>query len=423
VSGAVLDKLGAAVRQSLPTVLNNLPSVAAAFAGRGAEEEAIVASLARQGGAAAISALRGIGGVGKTALAVKIGHRVTALFPSAQLIGETYRDLLRKNKCFLILDNARDAAQVTPLLPPPPSVAIVTSRPVLPLAGVAATRLDDLPLPEATKLVSDLVGGERSLSESELVELAQGCLRQPLSLRVAALFLRTHKGQSVARYVERIEEDRTRLRLEGQPDHDVMAVLGLSAKQLAADDEVVAANWRMLSAFPAEFDAAAAAAIWAIASADDATDALTALEGRGLLEAIAEDRYRLHDLLRNLARRDCPKEHAEAAALKHALHFAQVLGTANELFQAGGDALQQGLALFDREWTNIMAGQRTATVSIEAWTSAAGMAALYPALGAHILSVREHPRERIAWGEVAVAGSRRTGSLLAVCRTRSPPDP
>jgi hypothetical protein len=138
VSGAVLDKLSDAVRRRLPAVLNNLPPVAAAFTGRSAEEEVIVASLASQGGAAAISAFRGIGGVGKTALAVKIAHRVTALFPVAQLlvdlrgtsetpvsprsamesvirrfhsevnlpdddraIGETYRDLLRKNKCFL----------------------------------------------------------------------------------------------------------------------------------------------------------------------------------------------------------------------------------------------------------------------------------------------------------------------------------
>ena len=69
----------------------------------------------------------------------------------------------------------------------------------------------------------DLIGGERLLLEDELTRLAEACLRHPLSLRVAASFLTTHKGQSVARYVERIEEARTRLRLEGQPDHNVMA--------------------------------------------------------------------------------------------------------------------------------------------------------------------------------------------------------
>jgi tetratricopeptide (TPR) repeat protein len=446
VSAAVLDKLGDAVRQRLPSVLHNLPPIAVAFAGRSAEEEAIVASLARERGAAAISALGGIGGVGKTALAVKIGHRLTALFPAAQLlvdlrgtsetpaspraamesvirrfhpevklpdddaaIGEIYCDLLQKNKCLLILDNARDAAQVAPLLPPPPSAAIVTSRPVLPLAGVAATRLDDLPLPEARKLVSDLIGGERMLSEDGLTQLAQACLRHPLSLRVAALFLKTHKGQSVAHYIARIEEDRTRLRLEGQPDHDVMAVLGLSVQQLAADNEALAGRWRLLSVFPADFGAAAAAAVWEIGSADDATDGLNTLEARGLVEAMSEDRYRLHDLLRDLARRDCPKEQAEAAALRHAWHFEQVLGTADRLLQTGGDALQQGLVLFDRERTNIMAGQRWAAERIDALTEARELAARCADTGAYVLSLRLHPRERIAWGEAALAAIRQIG--------------
>jgi len=66
---------------------------------------------------------------------------------------------------------------------------------------------------------------------------------------------------------------------------------------LAAEDEALAARWRMLSAFPADFDEAAAAAVWETGSADDATDALNGHEGRGLVEAIGEDRYRLHGLL------------------------------------------------------------------------------------------------------------------------------
>ena len=67
---------------------------------------------------------------------------------------------------------------------------------------------------------------------------------------------------------------------------------------MAAEDEALAARWRMLSAFPADFDEAAAAAVWETGSADDATDALNGHEGRGLVEAIGEDRYRLHGLLR-----------------------------------------------------------------------------------------------------------------------------
>jgi hypothetical protein len=72
--------------QRLVEPINNLPEIAADFTGRVEEENTIVAALSREGGAATISALRGLGGIGKTALAVKIAHRLTALFPAAQLL-------------------------------------------------------------------------------------------------------------------------------------------------------------------------------------------------------------------------------------------------------------------------------------------------------------------------------------------------
>jgi hypothetical protein len=311
---------------------------------------------------------------------VKIGHRVTALFPAAQLlvdlrgtsetpmssraamesvirrfhpkaklpddavqVAEIYRDLLKKRKCFLILDNAHDAGQVASLLPPEPSAAIVTSRSVLPLAGVLAQRLDNLPLPEAKALITGLIGGERSLGEDELTWLAQACLCHPLSLRVAALHLQTHKGHSFAHYVAWIEQDRTRLQLEGQQDHDVMAVVGTSVRQLEEDDAALAERWRLLSVFPADFDSVAAGAVWELGGPDEATNGLNALEGRGLVEAIGEDRYRLHDLLRDLARRDGPQEHVEAAALRHARYFVQILEAADSLFQRGDKTLSKVL--------------------------------------------------------------------------------
>jgi tetratricopeptide (TPR) repeat protein len=96
-------------------------------------------------------------------------------------------------------------------------------------------------------------------------------------------------------------------------------------------------------------------------------------------------------------------------ALRHAQHFGQVLGHANDLYQKGGDSLLAGLALFDRERVNIVAGQAWAAARIEASQDAAALAARYADAGVYVLNLRLHPREWIAWGEAALKGSRAIG--------------
>ena len=126
---------------------------------------------------------------------------------------------------------------------------MVTSRQALFLDGARSVRLDDLPLAEAKELLAKIFATERSCSEGERTELARACLCHPLSLRVAALFLKHHQGRTIAAYVRRVGEDREQLRIEGVADYDVMAVLGQSLRQLEAEDAGLAGNWRDLSVF------------------------------------------------------------------------------------------------------------------------------------------------------------------------------
>jgi tetratricopeptide (TPR) repeat protein len=226
-------------------------------------------------------------------------------------------------------------------------------------------------------------------------------------LKVAALFLKGHKGRSVSDYMASVEKDRARLRLEGRADHDVLAVVGQSVQQLQAEDGELCENWRELSVFPSRFDAAAAAAVWGVDDKDTGSEYLTRLETRGLIEAVAEDRYRLHDLLRDVAREGWSGERAEAAAQRHAQYFVSLLGQANDLYLQGGAAIASGLTLFDRERTNIEAGQRWASARVAKLDKAARLAAAYANAGAYVLSIRLHPRERIKWSEAAFEGNRR----------------
>lgn len=73
-----------AQRRALPAPRNNLPEPEPHFQGRGEDEAALLDGLARGGGSQATTALRGVGGIGKTALAVRVAHQMLLLYPDAQ---------------------------------------------------------------------------------------------------------------------------------------------------------------------------------------------------------------------------------------------------------------------------------------------------------------------------------------------------
>lgn len=446
LSEPIVARFSEALRLTLPPVRHNFPPVESTFTGRDREEKESLSVLTGHR-PAAILALKGIGGVGKTALAIKVGHRLTLQFPDAQLLFDlrgtsgtpasprttmenvilrfypgtqvpaddkgvlqVYRDLLRRKRVLLIFDNVRDRSQVEALLPPNPSAAIVTSREELFLSHAEGVPLDDLLLPDAMALVVKLLDGERSLSDADLRRLAQDCcFCHPLSLRVAALFLKGHRGRSVSDYIASVEADRVRLKLGRRSNDDVLAVIGQSVEQLRKEDKALCVSWRDLSVFPSGFDAAAAAAIWSIEDRS-AADRLSQLEERGLVELIAEDRYRLHDLLREVAEQAWSKTRAKAVAQQHAFHFLLVLDRASKLYEQGGSTMTEGLALFDRERTNIGTGQQWASEQQRS-KAAAKLVAFYGSVGASVLSLRLFPGERVRWYEAALRGALRLADL------------
>ena len=220
-------------------VPRQLPAGAGFFAGREAELKELNALLGQaggeygadeQGGAVVISAVAGMAGVGKTALAVHWARRVAGRFPDGQLYvnlrgydaegaavspeevtgwfllalgvpaGQIpadaqarcglYRSVLAGRRVLVVLDNARDAAQVRPLLPGSPGcLVVVTSRSAL--AGLAAAegarplRLGPLGAEEGVRLLAARLGPERVAAEPEAVtELVARCGHLPLALAV-----------------------------------------------------------------------------------------------------------------------------------------------------------------------------------------------------------------------------------------------
>lgn len=337
--------------------LFQLPTALHDFVGRAAQIEELTTAIRGDSTTVGRVSLRGMGGVGKTTLAVKIAHEVRDAFPDAQLfinlaglaeqpvpskevvtriirdfrpnfdpsgfspdaLQGAYRTVLNGKRALIVLDNAANEAQVQPLLTAPASIGfLITSRNALALQCVQSHRIDVLPANEAKALLISIV--KMKTTEEELVEIVRLCARLPIALRVAGDFLRLHPNWSLNRYIQALSEEKSRLDrlkskvpprgelrwedLDGRAEGmlEVEAVLALSARQLVLEDEALAQQWQLLSIFPGDHNISLTARVWQVAD-DSALDSLGALLDRSLVQHESTwDRYSLHDLMRPVAR-------------------------------------------------------------------------------------------------------------------------
>ena len=441
----------AALRPALAAPLNNLPDLTASFVGRDGQVAALLQGLSGGGGSQAITALRGIGGIGKTELAVAVAHMLALHYPAAQLlinlrgtslepmppaavmetvirrfeptaalpeaeeqIAEIYRDRLRQNKSLLILDNARDAGQIRSLLPPAPSAAIVTARRLIELPELTSHELRHLQRPDAVSLLRDLIG-QQAPDDEALNQLAEACIDHPLALTVAGRHLANRLGRttSCADYTAQILANREVLRLGGEEDYDVMASLDLSLELLLQDDEPLAEQWRDLVVFPGDFDSPAANAVWDRAEEAEGIAAsgldLERLWELGFLEpASLTGRFQFHDLMRDLAARGQTSSRFEAQHLRHARHYYRILAAANDMF-GDPDNIAQGHMIFDLERPNIEAAHAWLLRHKDPSDEVRQLVKDYPDAGVYLLSLRLHMRDWIDWLMAATEAAREIG--------------
>jgi tetratricopeptide (TPR) repeat protein/transcriptional regulator with XRE-family HTH domain len=325
-------------------VPRQLPGSVRHFVGRASELTAL--SCLRDGvgtgSAAIISAVGGMAGVGKTALAMHWAHQVAGEFPDGQLYvnlrgydaeqpmsagdalagflralgvpgpdvpgdaderATMYRSLLAGRRMLVLLDNARHAEQVRPLLPGSPgSVTVVTSRDAL--AGLVARDgavrldLDLLPLAEAVGLLRALIGDRVVACPDAAEALAARCARLPLALRLAAELAAARPAASLAELAGELADQRQRLdRLDagGDPQTAIRVVFSWSYQYLEPD---AARAFRLLSmATSSDIDLFAAAAVIG-GTRERAAQLVDQLCRAHLLQADTPGRHAMHDLLR-----------------------------------------------------------------------------------------------------------------------------
>lgn len=323
-----------------PDAPRQLPADTRLFTGRAAELTELVAAAGQSARTLVISALDGLGGIGKTALAVHAAHRVAGRFPDGQLFvdlrGHTaadampvdealayllralgvpasavpdavaeraaqYRSRLENSRTLIVLDNAADVEQVRPLLPGAPGcLVLITSRNRLALDDARSLTLDSLGEDDAVALLRKVAGPERELGDLDQIRsLARLCGCVPLALRIVAARLRHDAALTVATLIAELRDERGRLAQLSDDERDLTSVFDSAFANLPDPERELL---RLLGLLPGPDLDAYAAANLAGTDLRTAEGLLESLLSRNLLIQQKTGRYVLHDLVRAYAR-------------------------------------------------------------------------------------------------------------------------
>ena len=326
-----------------------LPADVADFTGRAGPLERLYGLLSgirqRANGAVAVAVVAGTPGLGKTTLAIHAAHRLRPDFPDGQLYASLrggsehpvppdevlarflrdlgvdgarvpvdaeeraamYRTRLAERQMLIVLDDARDAAQVRPLLPGTGSSSVIVSSRHR-LSDLASSRLIDLDVlddGEAAELFTRIIGADRAEAEPGPVRDVLGvCAGLPLAIRIAGARLAARRGWTVRTLAGRLADQRRRM------DELTAGDLAMRACFQVSFDALPHRNgtrtdppraFRLLGVWQGPSIGLPAAAALIGEPEDPVADALEVLVDANLLESPAPDRYRLHDLLRAYA--------------------------------------------------------------------------------------------------------------------------
>ncbi|MFE4518283.1 tetratricopeptide repeat protein [Kitasatospora sp. NPDC056783] len=314
-----------------------------------------------QGGVVTVSAILGMPGVGKTTLALhaadlmrehfpdgyvylnlrahvgnqppltseaagalllrRLGVPATTIPLDADEVFALCAETLSSRRAVVVLDDASNAAQVRPLLPPAPTaLVLVTSRRRLTeLPGARPVFLDVLTVDDAVALFTDVVGPERSADTESVIEIVERCAYLPLAIEIIASRFKGRPSWTLGHLVRRLSREGGRLAEIRTNSGSITQVFELSYRCLSAGQR---SAFRLLGLFPGtDFGVHAAAALfgWKLDKTDEVLEALLNVH---LIIEVSPDRYQLHDLLREFAVTLKVEQDQREAATERLLRFA-----------------------------------------------------------------------------------------------------
>ncbi|WP_425516575.1 BTAD domain-containing putative transcriptional regulator [Dactylosporangium vinaceum] len=450
-----------------------IPLAVRTFAGRDGQLARLDALLPAEwtppGSAVFVAVVSGTAGVGKSALAVHWAHRVADRFPDGQLyvnlrgfdpadtpmppadavrgfldalgvpaeripadlagLSALLRSQLAGRRVLILLDNARDAEQVRPLLPAAPGcLVVVTSRDSLTslvaIEGAVPVPVDLLTDGEARDLLVSRLGARRVAAEPEAVErIATRCARLPIALAVVAGRAATRPDLPLSAFAEELGRFRTTLDAVAgaDPASDVRAVFSWSYRALSP---AAAAVLRRMSLGPGPDLGIGAVASLAGVPVPQARTSLAELDRAGLVVEQRPGRYTFHDLLRAYATElveTADAEDGRAAAVNRLLeHYVATAQAAAQRLDPARDPVpraarhpaiavpapprEEAQAWFDDECRSLLAAVRLAAelgLDEHTWRLAAAMTTF--------LDWHGQWQELVATQEAALRALRRLG--------------
>jgi DNA-binding SARP family transcriptional activator/DNA-binding XRE family transcriptional regulator len=365
--GALRQRWGADPKARRRAVVQQAPAPPPDFVGRVRELEQIVSALGGDESEATprVVAVNGAAGVGKTALALDAARRLRADFPDGQLyadlrgasgapmsplevLGRFLRALgvpgerisldeaeaaallrseLAERRMLLVLDNAKDQRQVSPLLPGSGACGVlVTSRRRLSdLVSATVVDLSTLPVADALDLLAAAAGVQRIAADPlSARQLTAACGRLPLALRIAGARLAGRSAWSAADLAKRLRDESRRLAELSTGELSVTASFQLSYQGLS---ETARRAFRLCALHPGEDFTLDATAVLLDADAPETDRILGELLDANMLLQYSPDRFRCHDLLGLYAATLLAEHDAEGYAADRDRYYAWYLST------------------------------------------------------------------------------------------------
>ncbi len=367
------------------TLRPRLQAPVGGFVGRSNETNTLEQMLRKASipdGVAPICVISGMAGVGKTELAQQVASRLRDHFPGGQalislqslretatltsiqvlqkalralapdepvsddqaVLSAKYRQHLSDERLLIVVDDALDAKQIRPLLPPAGSALLITTRHRFPLEGSFPLELKQLSGAEAIEL---LQRDCQRITITQASEIARLCGYLPLALRVSSGLLSANDHLPIEHYLVQFRDERQRLsKLSVSDDEqlDVEASFNLSFALLSEDAQHILAQF---SVFEGVFAISAACAVANMLEAD-IEHCISILRTRNMLDYDATHaHYQLHELIRVFA---SPKISAALFQIVRHRFTEYYLKEAETSAPDGGEELNRWLRLIGDDY-------------------------------------------------------------------------